>query len=339
MASRTPQDAFVLQRREVWNELEALLHGSRALHRRAPHQISRFGALYRQVCSHAMYARSAGYTRDLTDFLDDLAARAHNTLYGARPYRMAAVWSVIAHEIPQALRRNLRFFLVSSALFYGPLLFAALTTIAHPAFAFAVLPEAALEGMADMYSSGFGDGRGTGADVAMAGHYVQNNIGIAFRCFATGVLFGLGSAFFLIYNGVVIGTVLGFVTHRGFAENILTFVCGHGIFELTGIVIAGAAGLQMGYALVETGGRTRLGSLRAQARDIGVLVLGAALMLLIAAGLEGFWSPSSIAAPIKWGAAVTFAALVVAYLAFAGRGATAAESPERGRGGEGAAWT
>ena len=85
----------------------------------------------------------------------------------------------------------------------------------------------------------------------MAGFYVYNNVGIAFRCFATGVLFGAGSLFFLIYNGLVTGTVAGYVMSAGHGGNIWTFMCGHAPFELTAIVIAGGAGLEMGYALVD----------------------------------------------------------------------------------------
>ena len=84
----------------------------------------------------------------------------------------------------------------------------------------------------------------------------------------------------------------------------------------------------MGYALVDTGGLTRFGSLRAHARDIANLVLGAALMLMVAAVIEGFWSPSGVRAQIKWGTAIAAYLLVIGYLALAGRGGGA------GRGGE-----
>jgi uncharacterized membrane protein SpoIIM required for sporulation len=75
----------------------------------------------------------------------------------------------------------------------------------------------------------------------------------------------------------------------------------------------------MGFALVDTGGRTRLGSLRAQGREIANLVIGAALMLAVAAVVEGFWSPSSIAAPVKWVVAGVNAVLVTLYFVLAGR--------------------
>jgi uncharacterized membrane protein SpoIIM required for sporulation len=173
--------------------------------------------------------------------------------------------------------------------------------------------------MAEMYSEGFDVGRDEAVDTMMFGHYVHNNIGIAFRCFATGILLGIGSIYFLIYNGLMIGTTLGYVAAAGYGQNILTFICGHGVFELTAIVVSGGAGLQMGWALVETRGRTRLGSLRAQGHDLVALVAGAAVMLAIAAVLEGYWSPSSIPPPVKWAAAGVFAVLLFAFLLFAGR--------------------
>jgi uncharacterized membrane protein SpoIIM required for sporulation len=152
----------------------------------------------------------------------------------------------------------------------------------------------------------------------MAGFYVYNNVGIAFRCFATGVLFGLGSVFFLVFNGLQIGAVAGLLTASGRGFNLLTFVATHGAFELTAIVIAGTAGLVMGYALVDTGGRRRFDSLRAKARDIVQMVMGAALMLLLAALIEGFWSPSSLPPSVKLSVAAALYLLVGVYLARAG---------------------
>ena len=215
------------------------------------------------------------------------------------------------------------------ALFFVPLIACAAATIFFPEFAYKVLSREQLQGMADMYSEAH-TGRDAATDSGMAGFYVYNNVGIAFRCFATGILLGFGSLFFLLYNGVVIGTVLGHVIAAGHGKNILTFVCTHGTFELTAIAIAGGAGLQMGYALIDTGGRTRLGSLRAAGRDLAVIILGAAIMLFIAAALEAFWSPSGAPPPAKWAAAGVFTVLLTLYFALAGRERPAASSPRAG---------
>jgi len=185
---------------------------------------------------------------------------------------------------------------------------------AHPGH-----PESMAELMEKSYAEGFNKGRSEGQDAGMAGFYVYNNIGIAFRCFATGVLVGLGSAFFLVYNGLIIGVVGGLVTGAGHGLNLLTFTCGHGAFELSAIVISGMAGMVTGYSLIETNGLTRWASVRRRARELATLILGAAFMLLIAAMIEGFWSPSGVPAPVKW--AVGFANCVVVglYFALAGR--------------------
>jgi uncharacterized membrane protein SpoIIM required for sporulation len=181
------------------------------------------------------------------------------------------------------------------------------------------LPLKTLEGLSKAYAEGFSEGRAGQEDAAMTGFYVNNNVGIAFRCFATGILFGIGSAFFTLYNGLSIGAVFGFVQRAGHARNLLTFVCGHSAFELTALVIASGAGLCMGSSLIHTNGRSRLGSLRHHAPELAQLVSGAAAMLCIAALIEAFWSPSSLPNGVKYAFAGVAWTSVFAFLAFAGR--------------------
>jgi uncharacterized membrane protein SpoIIM required for sporulation len=315
------QDEFVAARSADWRELEELLERRRAFKRIPPSQIARTAALYRSLCADLMRARGAGYGRELIGFLDGLASRGHNALYAAPPQRRGLLRALVAGEFPRVLRRRARFLLVAALLFLVPGALGVVGGVRSPEFSARVLSEQMLAQMESSYAKGFAEGRDAEVNETMAGFYVWNNVGIAFRCFATGILLGLGSVFFLIYNGLTIGTVIGAVARTHHARNILTFVCGHGPFELTAIVIAGAAGLQMGFALVDTGGRTRLGSLRAQAPELIRLIVGAALMLGIAALLEGFWSPSSLPDPAKWVVGALNALLVIAYLGLVGRSA------------------
>ncbi len=154
----------------------------------------------------------------------------------------------------------------------------------------------------------------------MAGFYVNNNVGIALRCFALGIFGGVGSAFYLVQNGLSIGAVLGYVASQGAGDNIVTFVVGHGSLELGAIVLAGGAGLAMGWSIVAPGEKTRTASLQAVARDVVVIVFGAAVMLLMAAGIEAFWSGSSALAIVKRSVGVAMFVSVLAYMIFVGRG-------------------
>ena len=312
------QDEFVAARKPAWDELEELLAKKHSLHKLAPTSISRAASLYREVCSDLMRARAAGYTSEVIDLLDALAARTCSAMYSAPPYRLAGVWDLVTTGFPSSVRRYARFVALAAALFVLPGLIGFAGALRSRGFAIQIMSESMVAQMEKSYTD-LGHGRGEGADTMMASFYVYNNVGIAFRCFATGILFGLGSMFFLVYNGLTIGVVAGAVTAAGNGRNIFTFMAGHGAFELTAIVISGAAGMAMGYALINTGQQTRWASLRAQSGDLFRMIMGAALMLLIAAFIEGFWSPSSILAPVKWGAAVGLYLLVFTYLIFAGR--------------------
>ena len=314
-----PQDVFVAQRQHEWRELDMMLGQDKQLYSHDGATISRIASLYRALCTDLVRCQSARYTPDLAGYLNGIAGRAHSALYGARPVRAFGVPKLILREFPASLRKNWRFFLLSTLLFVVPWIIGQAGAMTSPTFARHVLPAHELEMMAKMYSKGFDEGRAAGIDAGMAGFYVQHNVGIAFRCFSTGILAGLGSMFFLVFNGLQIGTVTGWVWNAGYGGNILTFMCGHAPFELTAILIAGAAGLRMGYALVATKGRTRLGSLRGSAREIAALVIGAAVMLVIAAGIEGFWSPSGAPPQVKWVVSGVLTLGVASFLSFAGR--------------------
>ena len=130
-------------------------------------------------------------------------------------------------------------------------------------------------------------------DWMMFGFYIRNNIGVAFQCFAGGLFAGLGALFFLAYNGAFAGALAGYLTERGLSSTFYSFVATHSAFELTAIVLAGAAGLRMGHALLAPGRLTRLQSLVEATRDSAVVLYGVTAMLFVAAAVEAFWSSAS----------------------------------------------
>jgi uncharacterized membrane protein SpoIIM required for sporulation len=316
------RDAFVVERSRAWDELDLLLVRDRL----DGTALSRLSALYREVCGDLMTARAAGFGMDLLGHLDGLAARAHAALYGHGARRWRTGLGLLLSDFPRRLRESAPFMLASALLFVLPFVLGLTSTLLSPRFAEAVLSPAQLESMAEMYSKSVSEGRESGTNVAMAGFYVMNNVGIAFRCFATGILFGVGSVFFLVYNGIVTGTVVGHVTAAGHGQNILAFICGHAAYELGAIVIAGAAGLRLGYSLIATGNSTRLGSLRAAALGTVPLIAGAAAQLLIAAAVEAFWSPSGAPYPVKYAFGATSLVIVLGFWAFAARGLGSGDS-------------
>jgi uncharacterized membrane protein SpoIIM required for sporulation len=154
----------------------------------------------------------------------------------------------------------------------------------------------------------------------MFGFYLYNNIGIAFRTFASGIFVGIGSVFILIYNGVVLGAVGGHLYNAGFGGTFFPFVIGHSSFELTAIVLAGATGVRLGLAVLAPGRTTRSRSLREAARASVPVLYGMTALLVVAAFVEAFWSASAIAPQVRYLAGAAGWAAVLGYLALAGRG-------------------
>lgn len=316
MSLRGDRDTFVAERRGRWARLDRALQEPR----RDAATWRGLASDYRAVCADLARARSLGVPADVLDYLDGLAGRAHNTLYGSQRTVGRGLLHDVAVGFPQELRRQAAFFWLATALFYGPFVVGALGAVGDPTFAAEVLSPEQLVQLEAAYGSG-DIARGFGGDTSMAGFYVFNNVGIAFRVFALGAFAGLGSLFYLVYNGLVIGTTAGYLASVGLGGTLLAFICGHGPWELTGVCVAGAAGLRLGWAMVVTEGRTVAGSLRAAGPALYRLVLGTTVLLLVAAAIEGFWSAGPAPRGVKHGFALVQAVIVASWLWFGGRGA------------------
>jgi uncharacterized membrane protein SpoIIM required for sporulation len=334
LGSAPTEASFAARRQRDWGELDEIVRAaeSRGTRRLPLDRVARLSPLYRDACADLAHARAARYSAALVDYLQGLAAGAHTVLYGggaARPAARAPALRVALEIFPRAVRRHRVAMLVSFLLFFLPLLGGLAAALLDPTFAARIVPEGQLRPLAEAYRAGFDAGRGAGMDATMAGFYVDNNVGIALRCFATGVALGLGSAFYLVENGLATGAIFGYVAAHGAGANILTFVVGHGSLELGAIGLAGGAGLSLGWSVVSPGSRTRVASLQATARSVVVVVLGAAVMLVMAAAIEGFWSASSAPATVKRAVGAAMFLAVASYIALGGRRSAEAEEIER----------
>ncbi|KPG93564.1 MULTISPECIES: stage II sporulation protein M [Pseudomonas] len=288
-------------------------------------QVSGFPKAYRRLCQHLALAQERGYSSFLIDSLQQQALRGHQQLYRHRSRLGANLLSFILADFPRLVRSEWPFVLVAGLLFFGSLIGVGVLVHAFPELVYNLIPADQVREMQGMYDPVAGHlGRTTeraaSEDWVMFGYYVMHNIGIAFQTFASGLLAGVGSAFFLFYNGLVIGAVAGHLSEIGFGQTFWPFVIGHGAFELSAIALAGAAGLKLGWALIAPGRLTRGEALRLAARKSVLLICGVMLFLLIAAFIEAYWSAKTTVTPLtKYAVGAALWALVAMYLLFAGR--------------------
>ena len=292
-----------------WVELEAALgciNTQTLLNSRASELVSgaRVAALYRTTCEHLALARARAYPAHILDRLEQLTAEAHQLIYYQPDVGWGRLRQLVAADFPAAVRAHGRYVRVAAALFVVPSVVLAVLVYWRPELILSVVSAETAASFEDMYSPGtqsIGRTRTASTDWVMFGYYIRHNIGVAFQCFAGGLFAGLGSLFFLAYNGAFSGAVAGYLAQRGFSSTFFPFVATHSSFELTAIVLAGAAGLRIGHALLSPGRLRRRPALVRAASETAVLLYGIVVMLLVAAGVEAFWSSASwIPAPVKY---------------------------------------
>lgn len=278
---------------------------------------------FRCLCHDLALSRDRQYSSVVQDRLRVLVLAVHQRIYGARKKEGLSVFKFALHGFPSLVRRERRAVTVSALLFTLPLAIMLIALQIYPDGVYLLIPPEHISNFEDMYSptaGRLGQARAVSGEWEMWGYYIFNNIGLDFQCFAGGLAFGLGAIFFLIYNGLFIGTVAGHLTQIGYIQTFWSFVAGHSAFELTGAVLSGAAGLKLGHALIAPGLRTRRAALKENAAVAVKLLMGAATLTFLAAFIEAFWSAeSAFPATLKYGIGIGLWAVTLAYLTFAGR--------------------
>ncbi len=320
------QKTFEQQHKQTWAELDeclTALEATRLFRKRKTDSAHHLPTLYANLCQHHAIALSRGYSHTLVDTLHAQINRAHHQLYRYQGNWLARTMRFIGGGFAAAVRKEAKLFGIACLLFFGTALVAGSFAAYSEDIAELILGGRTKFNIEQMYEPNTFDIRPANMEDAssfyMFGFYIANNIGIDFRVFASGIVFGIGSVFFLLLNGVSIGAAAGHLSAIGYVDTFWGFVAGHSAPELLALCISGTAGLMLGRALISPGQQSRALALLRNAQAAVPLVLGAGLMTLVAAFIEAYWSPLEFALPIKVAVGLLIWVVFGAYLLFAGR--------------------
>ncbi|HEX8442315.1 MAG TPA: stage II sporulation protein M [Allosphingosinicella sp.] len=286
---------FRADREEEWRRLEALLttvekKSARAL---SDHDLLELPLLYRSALSSLSVARETSLDLELVTYLEGLCARAYFFVYGVRSSAWTRLKRFFRDDWPLAVRSIWRETLVACLLLLFGAVVGFLLVQNDPAWFGSFVP-AELAGGRDFTSSAASlrstlyDGGGKNQMLeAFAAFLFSHNSRVAIFCFALGFAFGLPTAMLLVYNGLTLGAFVALFSSRGLGLELGGWLFIHGTTELFAIILAGAAGLRIGWAVVFPGERARLQAASHAGRTSAVAMSGVVLMLLAAGLLEG----------------------------------------------------
>jgi len=313
-------ERFVARKQASWEAFRALAIGAErsGLRSLGAPQIPAFAARYREVAADLARARTYGVDPRVLEYLERVVGAGHNALYSARGVARPRLGRVVLGELPAAVVRARAYVVTALLVFALPAAAGYFLIRERPMVAYEVLPDGMIA-RADAGQRRRAEQHGYAEAPSLylpivASTIVTNNLQVAFAAFAFGMTAGLGTIVVLGFNGLFFGSVLGLFANYGLASWLLTFVAGHGVFELTAIFIAGGAGLLLARALVAPGDLTRRDALVVFGRTAIRMVGAATLLLCLAGAIEGFLSASDAAPGFKYAASALSALSLVLYL-------------------------
>jgi uncharacterized membrane protein SpoIIM required for sporulation len=308
---------FRAEREADWRRLETLLGriergGAAKLGR---DELLEMPVLYRQALSSLSVARSISLDQSLVAYLESLCTRAYFFVYGTRSRPGERLARFFVHDWPAAVRGLWRETLVAVAISVVATVVAFILVGQDPDWFYGFVEPGLASGRDPTATTAFL--RGTlyhkvsahDALSTMATFLFTHNAQIALFAFALGFALCLPTAALLIANGGMLGAFLALFASRGLLFEAGGWLMIHGVTELFAIVLAGAAGLSLGWAAAFPGERTRVDAIAHAGRRAGLAMAGVVVMLFVAGLLEGFGRQLIQSDLIRYAVAATSAAV------------------------------
>jgi len=301
------------KRKPHWNRLELLLGrtASKGFQSLTRSELQELSLLYRQTAADLAALREDRASVQFTLYLNQLLARAHNTIYSAHRASPSAIVDFFRYDYPRIFRQNLNYTLAAFLIFLLAGVVGAAITYHDPDFKVKILGP----GMVDtidrhqMWTQSI-----VGIKPMASSSIMTNNLSVSFMAFASGITGGLGTIYMMIFNGLLIGVIGTACFYSGMSLQLWSFVAPHGVLELPAIFIAGGAGLRLAHGLLFPGFLPRRESVARVGAEAVRLLLGSIPLLFVAGIIEAFVSPTSIAVAVKFGMAASLFTLLVTYL-------------------------
>lgn len=297
----------------TWDRLEDLTR--RAKHLSGP-EVRELSRLYQRTSGHLAYAQAHFADPDLKAALTNRVAATAAVLYRARRRTWHSAGRFFSETFPQTVRSSGWFLLVSAGALFLPAIVLGIWVDHSHAALNAIAPAAVREAYVNHDFSSYYSSQPS-AD--FASEVYTNNVLVCFEAFAGGIAFGVLTLVALFFNGVNLGFAAGMFYAAHHPAEFWGLVAPHGLLELSSVVIAGAAGLRLGWALIDPGDLSRPEALAREGPTSVVLVLGTVLTLAVSGMIEGFVTGSPLPTPARVGTGVAVELAFVGWVTAFGR--------------------
>lgn len=307
------ENAFIRQNLEKWSAMQdALLQAGNG----DPDTLAQ---AYQVIVADLAYAQTHYPESRIATFLNDLALAYHVKLYRRHPSSWRRFVEYWKRDVPMALYDSRRDLLIALMVFLCGVAIGIISQVGDTGFARIILGDSYMEMTRQNIASGepmaVYDG-GRPSDMFL--YITLNNIGVALRCFAMGVLTLFGTGLMLLYNAIMLGSFTTFFAQQDLLWESTLAIWLHGTLEISAIVVSGAGGVALGTGWLFPGTYTRMEAFKRSAYR-GLKVLSATIPMFVVAGfIEGFFTrhtewPDALRAAIIFLSALLVILYIIVY--------------------------
>ena len=303
------ETTFIDQNKRKWAKFEKL-----SKHKNNnPDEVSE---LFTEITEDLSYARTFYPRRSVRVYLNQLAQGVFTKLYKQKKQPLGSFKLFWVEKVPLELYR-MRYNMLAALVFFALAVFlGAVSQHFDNKFINLVVGEGYVEMTEENIEKGNPMGvYGTSPQVSMFFQITINNIRVAFITFALGIFASLGSYLLLLNNGIMLGSFQWWFKAKGLLLTSFLAIWIHGAFEISAIIIAGAAGITVGNGLLFPRSFSRIQSLVFSAKRGLLVMLSLVPVFIMAGALESFVTRYYNSMPdiLKWGIILLSFGLIILY--------------------------
>lgn len=302
-------DAFTVAHQAEWNRLAHLIRRQRAL---TGAEADELVSLYQRASTHLSQLRgSAGANPAAVARLATLVARARSAVTGAQVPSWRLIARFIQQDFPAASYR-VRWWWLGAAL--GSIVVAVATgwwIASTPGVQGALLPPAEAKALVQQQFQGYYTANPA---ASFAAQVWTNNVWVAAQALIYGIVLGIPTILVLLENAINGGVNAGYLFAHGKGALFFSLILPHGMLELSAVFLAAAAGLRLGWTVIDPGGRRRGQALAEEGRSTITVTIGLIVVLGVSGIIEAFVTPSHLP---TWARIGIGAVALVAFLGYA----------------------
>ncbi|MGJ8743259.1 stage II sporulation protein M [Polaribacter sp.] len=275
--------AFIKQNKEKWLEFEHINSNKK---KNSPDDIAN---LHIKIMNDLVYAQTYYPKSKVTLYLNKLAKTSFDKVYHSKRRDKNVFLYFFFDKVPLLSYQYRKYIYLSFIIFFCFFFIGILSTFNDATFARQVLGNNYVNKTLENIESGdamaiYKGGSNWGTFIGI----YDNNQRVGLNMFLSGLFVGIGTVFYIVYNGIMVAVFQAFFYQNNSFFDSIKGIWIHGTYEIFGMIIEAAAGYIIGASILFPGTLKRIESFKIGVKNAFYIFISTIPFTIIAAFLEGY---------------------------------------------------